>query len=192
MRVLLSMIFALLGYSFLQAGNATEYFNIGNPINYCGTEYHFAWSSHPQEDYYLQEYLPQGESPEHFNQMFTVSVRFWDRTAKECVEAKIAELQQRKKQDPVINYLVYENGNEYILEFVVSDSSDGKVNTVELNIHYYREMTIDDRKATVLEFYSHRAYGDDIMPFLESIPDKRVGWIEGMIGTTLTPSFPKK
>lgn len=192
MKAIVTLIFSLLCSLGLNAQTVTEYFNVGNPIKYCGTDFSLAWSAHPQDIYYIQEYLPKGESPEHYNQMFTVSVIFWDRTPLEAVKAKIAELEQRKKTDPITNYLVAENNGEYILELIVSDSNDGKMNTVEVDVQYYKQMTINGRKASVLSFYSCRAYGDDIMPFIQSIPEKRNNWHEGMSNLKLNPEFPKK
>lgn len=192
MKTILTLITGLCCCLSLSAQSVTEYFTVGNQIKYCGTTFNLAWSAHPQENYYVQEYLPQGESLEHYNQMFTVSVIFWDRTPMEAVQAKIAELDQRKKTDPITNYMVAENNGEYILEFIVSDSSNGKMNTVEVDVHHYKQMTINDKKATVLCFYSSRAYGDDIMPFIQSIPEKRNAWYEGMSNLKIKPKFPKK
>ena len=88
--------------------------------------------------------------------------------------------------------MVAENNGEYILEFIVGDSSDGKMNIVEVDVHYYKQMTINGRNASVLSFYSGRAYGDDIMQFIQSIPQKRNAWYEGMSNLKLNPKFPKK
>ena len=192
MKVVLSIIISLLSCLSLLAQSATEYFNVGNPIKYCGTKYSLVWSAQPQENYFVQEYLPKGETLEHYNQMFTVSVIFWDRTPLEAVQAKVAELEERKKSDPITKYMVAENNGDYILEFLVSDSSNGKMNTVEVDVHYYKQMTINGRNACVLYFYSSRAYGDDILPFIQSIPEKRNAWYEGMSNLKLNPKFPKK
>lgn len=176
----------------VNAQNPTEYFNAGNPIKYCGENFSFVWSAHPQNIYYVQEYLPEGETLEHYNKMFTVSVIFWDRSPLESVQAKVAELEQRKNSDPITNYMVAENNGEYILEFIVSDSNGGKMNTVEVDVHYYRQMEINGRKATVLCFFSERAYGDNITSFIQSIPDKRNSWYEGMSQLNIKPKFPKR
>ena len=192
MKVVVSIIISLLSCLSLSAQSATEYFNAGNPIKYCGTKYYLAWSAQPQENYFVQEYLPKGESLDHYNQMFTVSVIFWDITPLEAVQAKIAELEERKNTDPITNYMVAENNGEYILEFIVGDSSDGKMNTVEVDVHYYRQMTINGRNASVLCFYSSRAYGDDILPFIQSIPEKRNAWYEGMSNLKITPEFRRR
>ena len=190
-KVVISIIISLLSCLSLSSQSATEYFNVGNPIKYCGTKYSLVWSAQPQENYFVQEYLPKGETLEHYNQMFTVSVIFWDRTPLEAVQAKVAELEERKKSDPITKYMVAENNGDYILEFLVGDSSNGKMNTVEVDVHYYRQMTINGKKASVLCFYSGRAYGDDILPFIQSIPEKRNAWYEGMSNLKLNPKFPK-
>lgn len=103
MKVVLSIIISLLSCLSLSAQSATEYFNVGNPIKYCGTKYSLVWSAQPQENYFVQEYLPKGETLEHYNQMFTVSVIFWDRTPLEAIQAKIAELEERKNRIQLLN-----------------------------------------------------------------------------------------
>lgn len=192
MKAIIILITSMLCCLDVSAQTVTEYFDVGNPIKYCGTKYSLVWSARPQENYYVQEYLPKGESLEHYNQMFSVSVIFGDITPLEAVQVKIAELEQRKKTDPITNYLVAENNGEYILEFIVGDSSDGKMNIVEVDVHYYKQMTINGRNASVLSFYSGRAYGDDIMQFIQSIPEKRNAWYEGMSNLKLNPKFTKK
>ena len=192
MKTTFTLIVSLFCCLGLSAQSFTEYFSVGNPLKYCDTAFSFAWSANPHENYYVQEYLPQGESLEHYTQMFNVSVIFWDRSPLDAVQAKIAELDQRKKIDPVTNYMAAENNGEYILEFIVSDSNNGKMNTVELDVHHYKHMTINGKKATVLSFYSSRAYGDDITAFIQSIPQKRSAWYEGMSNLKIKPEFPKK
>ena len=88
MKVVVSIIISLLSCLSLSAQSATEYFNVGNPIKYCGTKYSLVWSAQPQENYFVQEYLPKGESLDRYNQMFTVSVIFWNITPLEAVQAK--------------------------------------------------------------------------------------------------------
>ena len=192
MEVVISIIISLLSCLSLSAQTVTEYFNVGNPIKFCDTDYYLSWSAHLQEIYYIQEYLPKGETFERYTQMFTVSVIFGDKTPAEAVQAKIAELEQQKQTDPVINYWVAENDGKYILDFVVSDSSDGKLNFVEFDLHYYQQLTINGKKASVLSFYSSRAYGDDIIPFIQSIPEKRITLYDALGNSNLKPEFTKK
>ena len=172
---------------------ATQYFNVGNPVKFGGSEYYFAWSSRPYDFYMIQEYLPKGESFENYKQMFTASVMFVGDApmkADKAVEYKIAELEEVKKTDKICNYLAYENNGEYLLDFIVSKSDDkGKLEFVEVDIHYYRDIEINGIKAVYLLFYSCRAYGDDIKPFLKSLPEKRDKWHEDITSLKIMPEF---
>ena len=107
----------------------------------------------------------------HFNE--TLSVQY-------ALEAKVQELEERKKSDKCCNYLVYGNDGEYIIDFLVSDGADGELNMVELDIHHYKPVVVDGKKAIQLNSYSRRAYGDEIIPFLESLKEKKAGWIKGL------------
>lgn len=191
MKGFISLVCSLFCFLSVFASEPKALFNVGNPITYCGTEYYLAWAVEPIKNiYYLQEYLPKGETLEHFNQMFTISFMFCDLDPLEAVQSKIEELEERKKTDPVINYKMLENNGEYILDFIVSDSATGALHTVEVNVHYYKQMVVNGRKAIVLCFYSGRAYGDDITQFIKSIPEKRALWYEGMSNLKLDPKFP--
>lgn len=166
-------------FSGLIAQEPTAKFNVGNPIRFGKEKFHLGWSSHPAENYYIQEYFPKGEQPESYRQMYTLSLHFGDRTPSEAVEAKIAELNARRKNgDALCRYAVYENDDERMLDFLVSAGENGTLSVVEWDIHRYRQIEIDGRPALLLMFYSHRAYGDDILPFLKKLPEKRTERLE--------------
>jgi len=191
-KILLSLILLLAISVSMKSETVTQYFDAGNPVTYCGEKFYFAWSSRPYDFYILQEYLPKGENFETYTQMFTISVIFYGDSpfnSAKAIEMKIDELKERKKTDKVCNWLIAENNGEYILDFIVSDSNNGEMNCVEADIHYYRDIEIEGRKASVLLFYSRRAYGDDILPFIESIPSMRDKWYEGMTELKLIPKF---
>lgn len=189
MKQIIAFIIALAFTSATYAQPPVEYFTIGNPIDYCGTEYYLAWSSHPIESFYLQEYLPKGESFDHFNRMFSVRIIFDGKTAKQALAEKIAFLEQRKKTDMVCNYLTAEKDGSHMLEFIVSEGDEEGLDVVEFNLYYYRTMDVNGRPASVLTFYSERAYDDDILPFIKSIPEKRVGWWTAMESLNLPPTL---
>ncbi len=125
------------------------------------------------------DYLQVGKTLKFQGKKFeTVSLAFTEvLTVRDAVEAKVQELEERKKSDKCCNYLVYERDGEYVLDFLVSDGADGKLNCVEVDIHHYKPVTVNGKKAVQLNFYSRRAYGDDIIPFLESLKDKKEDWI---------------
>lgn len=191
-RILFFLSLCLVAMPWASAETVVQYFDAGNPITYCGEKFHLAWSTRPYDFYILQEYLPEGETLDNYTQMFTVSVIFYGDApynSAKAIDMKIAELTERKKTDKICNWVVAENDGEKILDFIVSDGKDGRLDCVEADIHYYRDLVIGGRKASVLLFYSRRAYGDDILPFIESIPSQREKWYQGMTDLRLVPKF---
>lgn len=186
-RALLLTVCALLVRG-LSAQDPVAYFDVGDPIRFGGEKFRLGWSSClPEEDFYIQEYFPKGERPESYRQMYTVSFRFCDRTPAEAVAAKIAELDARHDSgDKLCRYQAFENGDERMLDFLVSAGENGTYSVVEWDLHRYRQVEIDGRPALLLLFYSHRAYGDDILPFLERLSKLRPERLETM-GTQQLP-----
>lgn len=186
-RAILTLILAITATAVACAGvtdknieKAVDYIGVKGPLEFCGQKFYLAWSSHPVEIYYLQEYLPKGESLERYNEMLTLSVLMWDKTPREAAYAKAEELEERKKTDKVCRYMVAENDGEYIVDFIVSDGKGETLDCMEADVHHYRQITLNGRKATLLTFYSRRAYGDDILPFMQTIPDLRPQWYDAL------------
>ena len=171
---LLFFIALILVSSSLFAQNNTDFLNIGNKITFNGEDFYFGYSSNPSSNYYFEEFFPKGDIPERFNKMFTVTI-FLNENAntKDATMAKISEIEQRKQIDPICNYAVYEQENEYILDFLVSKSAGENLDFVEHNVHYYKQVSINGNNGIQINFYSHRAYGDDITPFLKNLKTER-------------------
>lgn len=155
------------------AQNAMDYLNIGKTITFNGTDYKLGWSANPKENYYIQEFYPDGENGESYHNMYTVSTHIIDDLNPEmAVKAKAAELDKRKETDMCCNYEIMENNGDYIMNFLVSANSEvnpDKLEVIEFDVHYYHQVNINGRKALQLDFYSHREYGDDIIPFLNKL-----------------------
>lgn len=186
-----SFVLALL-FCFISLAKAQEpvrYFEIGDTLKFNGQTYHFAWSSHPQEGYYIQEYLPQGQSFDNYKEMFTVTILLVDVKPDVMLKAKIMELEKRKKTDEVCNYLVVKRGNTKLLDFLVSDGKDDRLNVVEMDLHRYERIQINNQPASMLCFYSARGYGDDILPFIKSIADRRESLYNAMEQLEIHPVF---
>jgi len=169
-KVILVLVFLWMGkWSYAQT--VKEFFVADNPIIFDNTQFYLGWSANPKKGYFLHEYFPKGETPEHFNKMFTVNIVETRITAKDAAVAKVNELTKRKETDDICNYKVYENGDEYIVDFLVSDMANGQLTTVEWNIHYYKDIEIGGKHYSQLVFFSQRAYGDDIIPFIQSLSE---------------------
>lgn len=157
----------------IHAQDVKTYFVTDNPITYDNSQFYLGWSANPNKGYYVHEYFVEGERPENYNRMFTINLLESTITPKVAAELKVAELDERKKSDEVCNYMTLNKGDEYVIDFIVSDAGDGDFTTVEWDLHYYKTVNINGKTYLQLLFFSQRAYGDDIIPFIKSIPDRR-------------------
>lgn len=141
---------------------AVDFLNIGDKIHFAGKDYHLAWSSHPNEAYYKQEYVAKGDKVEHYKRMIIIDFVESKHKPKDAVKLLIQNLEKRKKTDPVVNYQLLENGDEHMLDFILSSpSEDGKsVKILERNVYrYFHINNPKTKKKGILIFaVSDRAY----------------------------------
>jgi len=162
--------------------------NVKGPLSFGNTSFKLSWTARPKETYFVQEYLPDGESLNSFNQMLTINLFVSDIEVKNAVDQKINELTKRKKTDKVCNYAVNESpdGKEFIVDFLVSETKDNKMTTVEFNVYRYKQIDIEGfKKAIVVYSYSKRAYGNEITTFLESLGKERANYLNYMISSEI-------
>lgn len=171
--LLINLLFvSLIFFSFsLKENNqqVKEYLTVPGPVEFNNTKYNLSWSSHPNNSYYKQEYLPAGEKSETFTHMVMMEALTGNVSPKDAMINKVNELQQRKQTDPVTNYQFIENKatGEFMLDFVISSG-----NIVEWNV--YRYTSQKNSKALVLFEYSRRAYGAATTNFLKALKADRV------------------
>nr|WP_295889328.1 hypothetical protein [uncultured Devosia sp.] len=161
----------------LPATAQEEALGIPGPIVFEETSFDLAWTSHPSEAYYKQEYLPAGEAVDSYNQMFMVDVLVEGATPESAAADMIAGLKERQASDPVVNYdmIANEATGELILDFLLSDSSSGTV-IVEWNA--YRYVPYGD--GLMLFAISRRGYDDDASDFIARLADWRTSSIEAL------------
>lgn len=161
----------------LMAQRVTDYLKTGETLQFNNKTYHLGWSSHPTDAYYVQEYFPEGEKAESYHEMFTVSVLYGDAITPQLgVTTKVLDLEARKATDDCCHYKVINNGDDYLIDFLVSQKDEKNpelLSVVEFNAYAYRQVTINGRKALKLDFYSRRAYGEEIIPFLQTLTETR-------------------
>ena len=165
--------------SFIYQNNdgVKNYYNISETLTFDNVQYKLVASYHPNEIYYKQEYIPAGESADHFNKMILIDFAITDASAREMLDIKAKEMQDRKKSDPVVNYEVMENSDkqEYMLDFILSDGKGDKINVVERNIYHYKNYSDKSGHKGVLLFgISQRGYGNDITSFFTNLKKSRI------------------
>lgn len=155
------------------------------------TEYKLSFSTHPESEYYKQEYLAAGEDPARFKTMVWIDVIRSGMTLERIVEIKTAELQKRKKTDKLCNYKILDNEEtgEYLIEFLMSAKTADNVDIVEWNAYRYKG-TIDrnGKKGIMLFAMSKRAYGKEVPAFMETLKKER-GNYTAIIGDALIPKI---
>ena len=183
------LLFCVLFLSFTTINsNPIDKLGVKGPLEFNKTTFNLAFSDHPRDNYYIQEYLPAGEKLENFNQMMSIHLFQTELETVELVNRKIAELTERKKTDGVCNYKLTESpdGKEFILDFLLSDTKGDELTVLEFNIYHYKEIKVgNDQKAVVIYAYSKRSYGNKIYKFLKNLSDGRTTHLNQIIAAKI-------
>ena len=155
------VLFLMLMVQFFMAQNKVEdYLHLGDKYRFDNKDYKLVWSSHPASNFYKQEYILPNENVEKYTRMIMIDFLEGDLTPKDVLSGLVNSLENSKKQNPVINYKVYEKNNDYMIDFIMSENSqDGKeVLILERNVYRYFRINTPKRKGVLLFGVSDRAY----------------------------------
>ncbi|MBS1732652.1 MAG: hypothetical protein JST02_05095 [Bacteroidetes bacterium] len=152
-----------------------DYLNFPGPVTIVKTQYNFAWSSHPNANYYKHEYIPSNNTLEKYKSMVLVEVLAGEYNPSDIAGAKVAELKKLKENNPVVNYNIFQKNEEIILDFLITDNApNGNVNIIERNIYRYKStMDKNGKKYLILFGISERGYGNDVKNFLANLKSNK-------------------
>jgi hypothetical protein len=138
----------------------SDMLGVPGPLTFENESYALAWSSKASEGYVKQEYVPQGQAVESFEDMILVEAVSGALSPMDAAGAQIRMLEGRKGSDPVVNHDVIQNEatGEVLLDFVLSDLSADPV-VVEWSA--YRYQPLKDGDGVALMGISRRGYGQD-------------------------------
>ena len=146
------------------------------PINVNQLTYDLAWSSHPKDNFYIQEYVPAGETPEHYSNMVLLQVFIGSKSAKDVVGALVKIIEERGRTDPIAHHELFQSAagkDEYLIDFLQSEGPAAEV--VEWNAYHYKTFTDKSGRTGVLLFgISRRAHGEQVRPFLIGLKTERI------------------
>ena len=183
MKILLLTISSLL-LSFLSVSDdVTDRIGVKGPLEFNGIKFNLAWSDRPRDNYFIQEYLPEGQTPENFEEMLTIHLFETGMSVSEAVQQKGKELTSRKNSDPLCNYQITESpdGKEYMVDFILSESKGDNMTIAEFNVYRYKQSDLgNDRNGILVYAYSKRSYGDDITPFIKKLKDEKINYLNEM------------
>ena len=157
-RLVLFLVFIA---QFVMAQNKVEdYLHLGSKYRFDNKDYELVWSSHPASNFYKQEYILSNENVEKYKRLILIDFIEGDLNPKDVLSGLANSLENSKKQNPVINYKVYEKNNEYMIDFIMSENSqDGKeILILERNVYRYFRINTPKRKGVLLFGVSDRAY----------------------------------
>jgi hypothetical protein len=186
-KYFLLLSLALLSFT-QQHGEPVDKIGVKGPLSFNNTVFYLAWVNQPTATYYVQEYLPTGETVENFKQMLTVHLLDQNLPVKAAVQQKVKELVDRKKTDPTCNYQVNESpdGKEYMVDCLLGESKNDQMTIAEFIVYHYRQAELGNgRKGIVLYSYSRRAYGEAITAFYKALPAERADLLNAMISTEI-------
>jgi len=156
------VLFLMLMVQFFMAQNKVEdYLHLGDKYRFDNKDYKLVWSSHPMDNFYKLEYILPNENVEKYTRMIMIDFLEGDLTPKDAISNFVNNLENSKKQNPIINYQMYEReGEEYMLDFIISkNSQDGKeILILERNVYRYFRINTPKRKGVLLFGVSDRAY----------------------------------
>ena len=155
------VLFLMLMVQFFMAQNKVEdYLHLGDKYRFDNKDYELVWSSHPASNFYKQEYILPNENVEKYKRLILIDFIEGDLNPKDVLSSLANSLENSKKQNPVINYKVYEKNNEYMIDFIMSENSqDGKeILILERNVYRYFRINTPKRKGVLLFGVSDRAY----------------------------------
>ncbi len=191
MKFKILILFLIVPLFYIKAQNkVNDYLSVPGPINLNQKEYNLVWSSHPNENYYKQEYLNPKENINQYNNMVLIEFVKGDFTLKDIIDQKVGELQEMKKTNPVVNYQVLENNGEYILDFLISENSkNGKeILIAERNIYRYKLIKKNKNKGVLLFAVSERGYKKNMDAFFGNLKANSSQLIE-IIGNYKLPDI---
>ena len=155
------VLFLMFIAQFVMAQNKVEdYLHLGSKYRFDNKDYELVWSSHPASNFYKQEYILPNENVEKYKRLILIDFIEGDLDPKDVLSSLANSLENSKKQNPVINYKVYEKNNEYMIDFIMSENTqDGKdVLILERNVYRYFRINTPKRKGILLFGVSDRAY----------------------------------
>ncbi|WP_366187310.1 hypothetical protein [Flavobacterium ovatum] len=182
--------FVLLSF---QTEPVIDYLSTGTTLVFENQNYHLAWSSHPNDTYYKQEYLRQSDNKfETYQKMLIVETVKSDISVDQASNMKLNEMNALKKSNPLVQFKIEKpiNDNERVISFMLS----GGHNILEWNLYRYQQQKNDKGTFLVLYAYSYRNYftsKEDIVKFLEYVKTNNTK-ITDLINTVPIPKIQVK
>ncbi|WP_146739550.1 hypothetical protein [Flavobacterium aciduliphilum] len=157
------LFFSFLSFSFTPLQQLPkDRIGVSGPIHFQNTVFLLAKSYKPDENTYIQQYIPENELLNKFNQMMTVQVVVTNTSIHDAATTKINELIIRKQTDNLCNYTLSpsQDGRQLVLDYVISTENKMGLSQIEFNMYRYVKITLQNKRKVILLYsYTRRGYG---------------------------------
>jgi hypothetical protein len=146
------------------------------PIAFNGQTYRLSLSTQPSTGYIRQEYLPATEAASAYRDLFMLSLLTTGLTVDEAVQMQVQKLEAIKEEDLTVNYKVNKDPKTgtTLLDFVWRAYSDDSRPMIEWNAYRFEaHRTPTGQRGVLMVGNRRRAYGSDIVPFLNAFRTER-------------------
>jgi hypothetical protein len=166
----------------LKGDDPIDYLGVKGPLKFNKNVFELAWSAKPNESSFVQEYLPKGETVDHFNEMLTLNLFITNLTVEDAIRMRVSDL-NNNKSIKASNVSVTENpdGNEKMVDCTITAG-----NVAEFVIYRFKQIDLpNDRKGLIVFSYSKRNYGDTVEKFITDLKTERITLLNTMIATEM-------
>ena len=179
-------------FSIRAQNNTMERLGIPGPISFDGTKYNFLRALNQNEGSYYQEYVPDKETTDNYNQMLIYKLFFSDWSVREFAENKMHQIEQFKNTDSISTSRMFHNADssEWIVDYFLGEyTNDKKLSGVDYYIYRYKKIKLGYDSNAILAFvYNRHSNGKDPVHFLEEA-NKQKNYYLYKIGSTELPKI---
>lgn len=141
---------------------AEDLLSIPGPVNFEGTEFFLKRSNQPSKVIVVQDYLPRDQDLSNFTEMLSFYYFTKEIAADGAAKQKIQEVQRKMEKDRFADVNLTENeaGREFVVDYVLSKSPEGKTPSADFNVYRFKEIATGAGKHLLIVVYTKRESGD--------------------------------
>jgi tetratricopeptide (TPR) repeat protein len=168
---------------------AQDRIGIPGPLIFDKINYNFNQSIKTNEATYVQQYLPENETSDNFNQMLICKVLITDLTAQKVAEIKMKQLGKIRKTDSFCNSRIFKSpdNNEFIVDYFLGEyTNENKLRFIDYYVYRYKRIKLENNNDAVLAFvFMRHSNGNNQENFINEINKLKNDYVDKMSSVDL-------
>jgi len=164
--------------------NIIERLGIPGPLKFDGTNYYLLRATKQNEVTYYQEYVPDNETSDNYNQMLICKLFVTDWSVEDVAKHKMSQITQLKKTDTISTARIFKSpdGNEFIVDYFLGEyTKENKLSGVEYYIYRYKRIKLENDSDAVFAFvYTRHSNGNNLQHFLTEVNSQKRDYVNKM------------